>query len=244
MPSIRLQKFLSECGVASRRQAEELILEGRVRVNDRVVETLGTKIDPEKDRVSVGRKRVFPKKQGVILFHKPREVVTTLKDPGGRRTVADFLSREEKGFFPVGRLDYHSTGLVILTNDGELSQCLAHPRFEMERIYKVRVAGRLNEKTLKRLERGVKLSDGRAAAQVKIEKEDEKTSWLEVRIAIGRNRVVRRMMEHVGHPVLKLHRTKHGPVSLGKLRSGEMLRLTDAQYARLKDKVLRIAERR
>lgn len=226
--------------MASRRQAEELILEGRIRVNDRVVDTLGTKVNPEKDRVTVGRKRVYPQKHGVILFHKPRSVVTTLKDPGGRRTVADYLSRDEKGYFPVGRLDFHSTGLVILTNDGELSQLLAHPRFGMERVYEVRVAGHVNQKTLGRLERGVKLADGRASAKVKVQKQDEKSTWLEVTIAIGRNRVVRRMMEHVGHPVLKLHRTKHGPVSLGKLRSGEMLRLTDSQYERLRTRVAKI----
>ncbi|MCB0338009.1 MAG: rRNA pseudouridine synthase, partial [Bdellovibrionales bacterium] len=160
MALVRLQKYLSESGVCSRRKAEQLIISGKVRVNGKREAQLGTKIDPDKDTVQVGKKILRPEPKGIILFHKPRQVVTTMFDPEGRRSISDYLTNRYQSYNPVGRLDYESTGLLVLTNDGQISEWLTHPRFGVEKTYLVKVAGHPSEKTLKRIKRGVMLSDG------------------------------------------------------------------------------------
>ena len=237
MEQVRLQKFLAECGVASRRAAEELILEGKVTVNGAVVVQLGTKIDPLRDRVAVRKKIVRPVEKGVLLLYKPRGVVCTLNDPEGRRSVADFLSKHYRSYYPVGRLDWDSTGLIVLTNDGELAERLMHPRYQFPRVYKVKVEGRVSENTAAKIERGVQLKDGLARGKVLALSVEENTSWIEISVKEGRNRLVRRIMDKVHHPVIKLVRLSHGPFKLGKLKPGELRRLTMKDYDLYRRKV-------
>ncbi len=230
MERVRLQKFISECGVASRRAAEELILEGKVMVNGRVVTEMGVKIDPRRDRVQVRKKIIRPAVKGVLLFYKPRGVVCTLNDPEGRRSVADYLTKHYRSYFPVGRLDWESTGLLVLTNDGELAERLMHPRYQFARTYKVKAEGKVSEALAEKLERGVQLNDGIARAGVKILQYEEASTWLEVTVREGRNRLVRRLMQKIHHPVIKLLRLSHGPFKVGKLRPGDMRKLSEKDY--------------
>jgi 23S rRNA pseudouridine2605 synthase len=235
---VRIHKHIADCGVASRRKAEEMIEEGRVKVNNKVVTEPGTKIDPRKDRVTVNNRPLHPVEKGILLLHKPRGVVSTLSDPEGRPTVGDFLTRHYKSYFPVGRLDWDSSGLMIMTNDGELAEKLMHPRYGYDRTYHVRVSGRVTEDTFKRIERGVRLKDGPVTAQARFLRGDDDSTWLEITVQEGRNRLVRRLMEHVRHPVMKLRRVSYGPFKLGKLQSGEMRRLTENEYQKIRLKVL------
>ena len=238
MSQLRLQKYIAQCGIASRRGAEELIEEGRVSVNGHVVETQGTKVDPAIDVVKVGNRVLRQQKRGVILLHKPRDVVCSRVDPGGRRTVLDFLDRKHQSYFPVGRLDDASSGLVVMTNDGELAERLCHPRYELERIYEVKVAGIVDERLCIRLNKGVVLEDGPVRARVKILRREDGATWLKVTLTEGRNRVIRRMMDQVRRPVRKLRRISHGPLHLGRLRSGKILELKPAEYQELRAQVV------
>ncbi len=238
MPQVRLQKFLAECGVGSRRKMEQFITEGRVQVNGKVVNQLGAKVDPYVDKIEVNRRVVHAAPKGIMLLNKPRGVVSTLSDPEGRRTVADFLTKHYRSYFPVGRLDWDSTGLMVLTNDGEMAEMLMHPRFEFERIYWARVEGSVSEDVLAKLARGVKLSDGVVKAQGSILRSDEKSTWVEISIHEGRNRVVRRVFDKLGYPVMKLKRTQYGPFRLGKLEAGQVRVLTLKEYQQVRRKVL------
>jgi len=235
---VRLQKYLAECGECSRRKAEELILDGKVRVNTVVVKELGTKIIPKVDRVTVSNRLVYPPQKGAMLLNKPRGVVSTMSDPGQRETVAHYLTKKQKGYFPVGRLDYDSTGLVVLTNDGELAQRLSHPRYGFVRVYQVKVSGKISEKTLRRIERGVRLPDGVVKAGIKITKRHADATSLEISISVGRNRVIRRLMDHLRHPVQQLHRISHGPIKIGKLKPGHTHLLSDKEYERVVELVM------
>lgn len=210
----------------------------KVKVNGRIVAELGTKIDPAVDRVQVKERFVSLVERGVLLLNKPRGVVSTLSDPEGRPTIGDFLTKHFRSYFPVGRLDWESTGLVVLTNDGELAERLMHPRYGFERVYHVKVSGRVDDKTVRRLERGINLEDGPVAARVSVLETLEDATWLEVMVTVGRNRIVRRMMEAVHHPVQKLQRVSHGPFRIGKLKPGEMRRLTQREYEFARTKVL------
>lgn len=239
---VRLQKYLSECGVASRRKAEALITRGRVQVNNSVVTELGTKITPGIDEVRVKGKLVLPVEKGILLFHKPEHVITSMDDPEGRPTVADYLSNKYLSYFPVGRLDFDSTGLVIMTNDGELAQVLLHPKFQVERTYDVLVEGSVSYEISQKFERGIHLDDGmvRGDAQVLDVPSDPEvqSTWVRVTITIGRNRVVRRTFDKLGHPVIKLHRIKHGPFRLGAIKPGKMEKFTERQYREMRAKLL------
>ena len=238
MVQIRLQKFLAECGAGSRRKMEQFITEGRVRVNGQVVTELGRKIDPDVDQVEVNRRPVHAAPKGVMLLNKPRGVVSTLSDPEGRSTIADFLTKNYKSYFPVGRLDWDSTGLMILTNDGEMAERLMHPRFEFERVYEARVEGSVSQVVLDKLRQGVRLSDGMVQADASILRSDDHSTWVQVIIREGRNRVVRRVFEKLGHAVMKLKRTVYGPFKLGKLQVGQVRALTLKEYMQVRRKVM------
>jgi 23S rRNA pseudouridine2605 synthase len=234
---VRLQKYLAECGIASRRNAEEEIRMGNIRVNNIVVTELGVKIIPGKDLVHVGRRVVRPAHKGVLLLHKPRAVVSTLSDPEGRPCVGDYLTTHYRSYYPVGRLDFESTGLVVFTNDGDLADRLLHPKFGIVRSYDVRVAGDFTERLVERARKGVMLSDGPAYASIEIVKQAQKYTWLRVHITEGRNRYIRRLMERLGHPVDKLKRIGHGPFRLSTLLPGQIRRLTEEEYRRAREKV-------
>ncbi len=238
MIEVRLQKFLAECGVGSRRKMEQFITEGRVRVNGQVVTELGRKIDPSVDKVEVNRRPVRPAPKGVLLLNKPRGVVSTLSDPEGRKTVSEFVTKHYASYFPVGRLDWDSTGLMILTNDGEMAEKLMHPRFGFERVYEARVEGSVPQAALDKLRKGIRLSDGLVQADATIMSNDENTTWVEVRIKEGRNRVVRRVFEKLGHAVMKLKRTVYGPFKIGRLQVGQVRVLTAREYLQVRRKVM------
>jgi 23S rRNA pseudouridine2605 synthase len=238
MAGVRLQKFLAECGVGSRRKMEQFMTEGRVRVNQQVVTDLGRRIDPETDKVEVNRKPVHAAPKGILLLNKPRGVVSTLSDPEGRRSVADFLTKKYSSYFPVGRLDWESTGLMVLTNDGEIAERLMHPRYGFERVYHARVEGSVGDTVLNKVARGVRLSDGMVRATASVVSNDANTTWVEVTLTEGRNRVVRRLFEKVGHPVMKLKRVIYGPFKLGRLQVGQVRALTDKEYEQARRKVL------
>ncbi len=237
----RIQKILSAAGVCSRREAEELILEGKVRVNGRVVSELGQKADPEEDVIKVGNRVVGRESGGKIylLLNKPKGYVTTTKDPQGRKTVMDLLGRSRSSgigarVYPVGRLDYDSEGMLILTNDGDFANAVMHPSKEVQKTYEVKVKGVMDDATLRRLAGGVRLEDGMTApAKVRKLELTRANSWLEITIHEGRNRQVRRMCEALGHPVQKLKRTKVGPVGMGALPAGGYRELTPGEVRAL-----------
>jgi pseudouridine synthase len=224
----RVQKILSQAGVASRREAERMILEGRVTVNGRIVDTLGSKADPFKDHIKVDGKRLgrFDAKVSLLL-NKPRNYLSTVEDPLGRPTVMDLCKTVRQRVYPVGRLDFDAEGLLILTNDGELANLLTHPRFEVPRTYLAKVVGVPGEKERNRLKRGVMLEDGKArVVSCLVIREKEKHSWVRVVVTEGRNRLIKRIFSAVGHPVLKLKRVEFGPVRLGSLPIGQFRYLT------------------
>jgi 23S rRNA pseudouridine2605 synthase len=239
----RLQRFLAECGFGSRRKMEELIAEGKVRVNGEVVTVQGVTVDPLRDRVEVSRKLVRPLPKGLLLFHKPRGVVTTMSDPEGRPSVADYLTKKYRSYYPVGRLDWDSSGLVVCTNDGDIADRLMHPRYGFPRTYHARVEGLVTQETLAKLARGVRLADGPARGKAEILSSDEKTTWVEVVVAEGRNRLVRRLFERVGHPVMKLKRIAHGPFKVGKIQPGDIRPFTESEYQIAREKILARPER-
>ncbi|HUK55541.1 MAG TPA: pseudouridine synthase [Nitrospiria bacterium] len=232
----RLQKIISRAGVASRRKAETLMLDGSVTVNGRVVRELGRKADPERDHIKVSGKLINPKQTRMyLMLNKPRGVVTTLSDPMGRMTVKALLKGVRVRVYPVGRLDYDSEGLLLLTNDGELVQKLLHPSFEVPKTYEVKVKGVLTDDEIRAMSRGVELSDGRTLpCRIRKMKKTEKNSWLEITIHEGRNRQVRRMLEAVDHPVLKLKRTRLAMLELGGLPIGRYRYLAAEEIRALK----------
>jgi 23S rRNA pseudouridine2605 synthase len=237
---VRLQKLLSMAGAASRRAAESLILEGRVEVNREVVRTLGAKADPARDVIKVdGRRLRFDARLRYIVLNKPRGYVTTRKDPQGRRTVMDLLPDVREYVYPVGRLDYESEGLLLLTSDGDLAARLTHPRHGVERVYEAIVAGAPDARALDALRRGVVI-DGRptAPAEVKaggtVQRSRDQTTRLTLTLREGRNRQVRKMCAAVGHPVRRLTRVRMGPIRLADLPSGRWRDLTPREVAALK----------
>jgi 23S rRNA pseudouridine2605 synthase len=231
----RLQKILSRAGVASRREAEGIIVAGRVAVNGTVVTELGSKADPDKDRITLDGKPLRPKRERVyILLYKPAGYMTTLKDPEGRPLVTDLLKGVGERVYPVGRLDYNTEGLLLLTNDGDWANRLMHPRHEVEKEYLVKVRGRVSPEQVKRLASGVELTDGvTAPARVQVVQEGERNSRIGITIHEGRYRQVRRMCEAVSLMVVSLKRTRYGFLDLGDLKPGEFRRLTSQEVRRL-----------
>lgn len=234
----RLQKILSEMGIASRRKAEELIQEGRVTVNGQMA-TLGTKADAARDHIKLdGKLLIRPEPKVYLMFHKPKGVVTTLHDPEGRPTIKDFLKGIKYRVYPVGRLDYDSEGLLLLTNDGDFAHAVLHPSKEIAKTYLVKVKGLPEDARIEKLRTGVRLSDGLTApARVKKVRATENNAWLEMTIHEGRNRQIRRMCKTVGHPVIKLKRIKINGIDLGDISTGEYRYLTGPEIARIKKEV-------
>lgn len=231
----RLQKIISKAGIASRRAAEKMITEGRVSVNDQHILSLGAKADAEKDEIRIDGKLVncdVPKLY--LMLNKPKGYVTTLRDPENRPIIIDLLSGVRDRVYPVGRLDYDSEGLLLLTNDGEFSQKLQHPRFKVQKTYRVKIKGRLSKEEMKQLQKGVMLPDGLfKPAEIKFDKYNEKSSWLTLSISEGRNRIVRRAFDALSHPVLRLIRIAVSEINLGVLKEGHYRELTKKELERL-----------
>jgi 23S rRNA pseudouridine2605 synthase len=232
---VRLQKYLSQAGVASRRKAEVLISAGEVRVNGVVVTELGTKVDPRSDAVEVRGERIHAARPVWIAVHKPAGYVTTRRDPEGRHTIYDLLPDSFDALFYVGRLDVNSEGLVLMTNQGDEANRLSHPRYEVDRVYRVDVKGHVTDAAIKRLLDGVRLEDGIARAQrvERLPSAAEAQTRLRLTLREGKNREVRRLLGRVGHPVVRLVRIRYGPIRLTELRSGEWRKLTREERAEL-----------
>ncbi len=238
----RLQKVISQAGIASRRESEELINAGRVKVNGVVVTELGTKVEPTRDKVAVDNKPIRTEKPVYILLNKPRGIVTTLHDPEGRKTVASLLPDISERIYPVGRLDYNTEGLLLMTNDGELTHALTHPSHEIDKTYRAKVLGRPPEEKLDRLRAGIKLEDGLTAPAkvnaVEYDREKDLTT-VEIVITEGRNRQVRRMFEAIGHPVRQLKRVKFAFLTLVGVRRGAYRHLEADEVETLKNIALK-----
>lgn len=231
----RLQKFLAQAGVASRRQAEQYMLEGRVTVNGKVCSELGVRIDPEKDAVKVDGKRVHGEKMAYVLIYKPRATLCTLDDPEGRPLVTDLIRGVKARLFPVGRLDYDTTGALLLTNDGELANLLMHPRHRFTKTYLAKVKGVPTEERLDKLRRGVNIEGQRTApAEARLVAVKEKNSLVELVLREGRNRQVKRMFLEIGHPVIRLHRPAYAFLGLDGLEPGQWRLLSADEVKRLR----------
>ncbi|HSY48388.1 MAG TPA: pseudouridine synthase [Thermoanaerobaculia bacterium] len=233
MQQERLQKIIAHAGVSSRREAEAMIREGRVTLNGRVVTELGTRADPDRDHIKVDGKLItHAEPHRYILLYKPREVMTTVEDPQGRRTVIDLVRGIRERIYPVGRLDFHSEGLVLLTNDGELAFKVSHPTHGSVKTYSVKVRGVPDERMVDKLRRGITI-DGKRTLPCDIERmrttgkrDDEGNSWFEVKLREGRTQQIRKMFQAIGHPVSKLRRVAIGPISDPKLTPGVWRELT------------------
>ncbi|GEN33770.1 pseudouridine synthase [Aneurinibacillus danicus] len=243
----RLQKIMAQAGVASRRKCEEFILAGRVKVNGIVVRELGFKADPLNDEIEVDGKIIARERPVYFLLNKPIGYITSVTDPQGRKTVLDLMNRVQERIYPVGRLDYDTSGLLLLTNDGEFANHIMHPRHELDKVYEAVVKGRMEERALARLRQGVMLEDGMTAPAEAVRlryQEKEGTSVIQLTIHEGRNRQVRRMCEAVGHPVVKLKRIRLAFLTLDGVPEGKYRPLTGEEVARLTFAVRRKREKR
>ena len=231
---VRLQKFLADAGVASRRAGEQIILAGRVEVNNEVVRTLGTKIDPAHDRVNVEGTSVRPKRRLYVALNKPRGYICSRRDPGKRRAIGDLLPKEWSNLYPVGRLDYDTEGLIFLTNDGEFCLRLTHPRYRVLKKYLATVEGRVAPNVLGQLTRGI-VHEGEKlkAEKTRLLTANNSHSVVEVVLAVGKYREVRRMFEAQGLAVSHLRRTQIGRIKLGDLPAGRWRTLTQTEIKTL-----------
>ncbi len=234
----RLQKIIADMGIASRRKAEEFITEGRVTVNGKVA-VIGMKADPARDHVKVdGKLLTRPETKVYFVFNKPRGVVTSLGDPEGRPTVQDFIRGIRERVYPVGRLDYDSEGLLILTNDGDLAYGILHPSKKIPKTYLVKIKGALEAEDLERLRKGIRLDRTvTAPAKVKPLRKTDQNSWVEMVIYEGKKRQIRRMMEKVGHPVIRLMRIRINGIEMGDVKPGMIRRMLPEEIEMLRSEV-------
>lgn len=240
----RLNKFLAQSGVASRRQADRLIQMGQVRINGEIITEMGVQVNPQVDRVEVNGQPVKGRiEHEYLILHKPPGYLSTVRDPFRRPTVIDLLPKTESRLYPVGRLDLDTSGLLFFTNDGDLALALTHPRHLVEKVYQAKVSGIPNESELQALSNGILLDDGLTApAKIAIDKIENGNAIIIITLREGRKRQVKRMMLTVGHPVLSLHRIAMGPLTLGKLKPGEWRRPSESelyQLIKLKEKMKR-----
>lgn len=232
----RLQKVIAQAGIASRRKSEELIKEGKVKINGKVVTQLGVKVTSS-DRVEVNEIQIEREVPVYFLLYKPRGVISSVSDDKGRKVVTDFFSHLPERIYPVGRLDYDTSGLLLMTNDGEFANLLMHPRNEIEKVYVAKTKGIPLKENLRKLEKGIKLEDGKTSpAKVKMLSLDKKkqTAIIEITIHEGRNRQVRRMFEAIGHQVLKLKRERYATLTLTGLKVGEARELTPHEVKQIR----------
>ncbi|MBA4374234.1 MAG: pseudouridine synthase [Thermodesulfovibrio sp.] len=234
----RLQKIIADMGIASRRKAEEIIIEGRVTVNGQVA-VIGMKADPSRDHVKVdGKLLTRPELKVYFVFNKPRGVVTSLGDPEGRPTVQDYIRGIRERVYPVGRLDYDSEGLLILTNDGDLAYGVLHPSKKIPKTYLVKIKGALEAEDLDRLRKGIRLDRAvTAPAKVKTLRKTDQNSWVEMVIYEGKKRQIRRMMEKVGHPVIRLMRIRINGIEMGDVKPGMIRRMLPEEVEMLRSEV-------
>jgi pseudouridine synthase len=237
--SLRLNRFLAQAGVASRRRCDDLIRQGRVTINGRIVSELGLRVDPAADDVVVDGAKVSPATgRWTLALNKPRDVLVAAVDSRGRTTVTELLGEFAGRVFPVGRLDYRSEGLLLFTNDGELAYRLAHPRFKVEKLYRVEVTGLVSPSLIEAFRRGVVLEDGRTQpASLVIVSRGKERSVLQIELREGRKRQIRRMLARFDHEVVKLCRTRFGPIDLGELATGSLRELSLEEIERLRSAV-------
>jgi 23S rRNA pseudouridine2605 synthase len=230
---IRLNKYLSVCGIASRRKADQIINEGEVRVNGLVVNELGYRIDTEKDTIGVGSEVIRPERKRYIVLNKPPLYLTTLKQEG-KKTIRELIKGISERVYPAGRLDYDTEGLLILTNDGELANSIIHPRYKLPKVYVALVKGKVERKTLEKIMMGTRLEDGFVKPdRVKILEYEAQNTLVEITFHEGRNRLVKRFLLNFDHPVLKLKRITVGPIKLGALQRGKWRDMTDEELKAL-----------
>lgn len=240
----RLQKVISQSGITSRRKAEQLIVDGKVKVNNRMVTELGTKVSP-KDKIEVNGIEIEKEQLKYFLLYKPRGIISSVKDDKNRKVVTDLLTDVQERIFPIGRLDYNTSGILLLTNDGEFANLLMHPRHEVEKVYLVRVNGVPTKKDLGKLLSGVKdKNDVLKAISYNIVSTDskKKTMELELTLSQGKNRHIRRMMEQIGYPVTKLKRIKYGFLTLKNLKVGQYRALTAKEVKQMRSLALKIVK--
>lgn len=235
---MRINKYIASCGVASRRKAEELILNKKVKVNGRLIEELSFQVDEYKDTVEVDGVKISLNEETVyILLNKPEGYITTVKDQFDRESVLDLVTDIKERVYPIGRLDYETSGLLLLTNDGDLTYKLTHPKHEVDKTYVARVKGKLTPDEIKMFKSGLKIEDYvTAPAKLKVIRYDEKTnvSLLEIKIYEGKNRQVRKMCKAINHPVLRLKRTAMGKIRIGECEIGKYRYLTEDEVKYLK----------
>lgn len=235
----RLHKFLARCGVASRRECEKIISQGRVRVNGKTISEPGFSVNPEKDKIFLDGKILKPEEKIYIILYKPHGYVSTVKDPQNRPKVTDLLKGIKQRVYPVGRLDYDSEGLLFLTNNGELANFMIHPRYEVEKVYLAVLDAVPKINDLEELQKGIMLDDGKTApSRIKVVKEAAGKALVEVRIHEGRKHQVKRMFEAIGRKVLNLKRVRMGPLELGRLKPGEYKILSEKEAEKLKKGIM------
>ncbi len=234
----RLQTVLSHAGVTSRRKAAELIESGKVSVDGSLVTEKGKRVDPERQKVTVDGRPLEEEKKCYFLFNKPRNVISTVTDTHGRKKVVDYFRKIKARLYPVGRLDRDTTGLLVITNDGDLAHRLSHPKFEIEKEYLVTVDGSVRLGDVRKLKKGVEL-DGKTTAPCEVEHaaKDDGATVMKVVLHEGRKRQLRRMFEVLGYKVTALKRVKYAGLTLGRLKEGEYRELTDSEVARLRRKI-------
>jgi 23S rRNA pseudouridine2605 synthase len=231
----RLQKVIAKSGVTSRRKAEKLIIEGKVKVNSKVVTELGTKVGPD-DKIEVEGIQLEKEPPAYYLFYKPRGVISSVKDDKGRKVVTDYFPEIEERIYPIGRLDYDTSGILLLTNDGEFANRLMHPKYGVEKVYVAKIKGIPSKMELSRLKKGIKdKNDILKVINHHVISTDKKknTTILELTLREGKNRHVRRMMEQLGYPVLKLKRERYGMLTLDGLRVGEYRKITPKEVKQM-----------